>query len=47
VVNLNYNIASGVTRAELKPILEQQRAQLKREIPDAVRRGGSYRTAFA
>jgi hypothetical protein len=47
VVNLSYNIASGVTRAELKPILEQQRAQLRREIPDAVRRGGSYRTAFA
>lgn len=47
VVNLNYNIASGVTRAELKPILDQQRAQLRREIPDAVRRGGSYRTAFA
>jgi hypothetical protein len=46
-VNVTYNIASGVTRAELKPILEQQRAQLRREIPDAVRRGGSYRTAFA
>jgi hypothetical protein len=46
-VNVTYNSASGVTRAELKPILEQQRAQLRREIPDAVRRGGSYRTAFA
>jgi hypothetical protein len=46
-VNETYNIATGVTRAELKPILEQQRAQLRREIPDAVRRGGSYRTAFA
>lgn len=46
-VNITYNIASGVTRAELKPILEQQRAQLKRDIPDAVRRGGSYRSAFA
>lgn len=46
-LNFIYNIASGVTRAELKPILDQQRAQLRREIPDAVRRGGSYRTAFA
>lgn len=46
-LNFVYNIASGVTRAELKPILEQQRAQLRREIPDAVRRGGAYRSAFA
>lgn len=42
-----YNIASGVTRAELKPLLDQQRAKLRAEVPDMVRRGGAYRNAFA
>jgi phage-related minor tail protein len=46
-VTVNYNIASGVSRAELVPILEQERRRLKAEIPDMVRRGGSYRSAFA
>ncbi len=46
-VTVNYNIAAGVTRAELVPILEQERRRLKAEIPDMVRRGGSYRSAFA
>jgi hypothetical protein len=46
-VNITYNIASGVSRSELVPILEQERKRLKAEIPDMVRRGGSYRSAFA
>ena len=46
-VNLTYNIAAGVSRAELVPILEQERRRLKAEIPDMVRRGGGYRAAFA
>lgn len=46
-VNVTYNIAAGVSRAELVPILEQERRRLKAEIPDMVRRGGSYRSAFA
>ena len=46
-VNVNYNIAAGVTRSELQPILEQERRRLKAEIPDMVRRGGAYRSAFA
>jgi len=46
-VNVTYNIASGVSRAELVPILESERKRLKAEIPDMVRRGGAYRTAFA
>jgi hypothetical protein len=46
-VTVNYNIAAGVSRAELVPILEQERKRLKAEIPDMVRRGGSYRAAFA
>lgn len=46
-VNVNYNIAAGVTRAELVPILETERKRLKAEIPDMVRRGGAYRAAFA
>ena len=46
-VTVNYNIAAGVSRAELAPILEQERRRLKAEIPDMVRRGGSYRSAFA
>jgi phage-related minor tail protein len=46
-VNVTYNIASGVSRADLGPILEQERKRLKAEIPDMVRRGGSYRAAFA
>jgi hypothetical protein len=46
-VTVNYNIAAGVSRAELVPILEQERKRLKAEIPDMVRRGGSYRSAFA
>ena len=46
-VNVTYNIAAGVSRAELVPILEQERRRLKAEIPDMVRRGGSYRAAFA
>ena len=46
-VTVNYNIASGVSRAELVPILEQERRRLKAEIPDMVRRGGGYRAAFA
>jgi len=46
-VTVNYNIASGVSRADLAPILEQERKRLKAEIPDMVRRGGSYRSAFA
>jgi hypothetical protein len=46
-VTVNYNIAAGVSRAELVPILEQERRRLKAEIPDMVRRGGSYRSAFA
>jgi hypothetical protein len=46
-VTVNYNIAAGVSRSELVPILEQERRRLKAEIPDMVRRGGSYRSAFA
>jgi len=46
-VTVNYNIAAGVSRAELAPILEQERKRLKAEIPDMVRRGGAYRSAFA
>jgi hypothetical protein len=46
-VIVNYNIAAGVSRAELVPILEQERRRLKAEIPDMVRRGGGYRAAFA
>ena len=46
-VNVTYNIAAGVSRSELVPILEQERRRLKAEIPDMVRRGGSYRSAFA
>lgn|SRR5574343_148909 len=46
-VNVTYNIASGVSRSDLVPILEQERKRLKAEIPDMVRRGGSYRAAFA
>jgi hypothetical protein len=46
-VNVTYNIAAGVSRAELAPILEQERKRLKAEIPDMVRRGGAYRSAFA
>jgi hypothetical protein len=46
-VTVNYNIAAGVSRAELMPILEQERRRLKAEIPDMVRRGGGYRAAFA
>jgi hypothetical protein len=46
-VNISYNIQSGVSRAELQPILETERKRLRAEIPDMVRRGGSYRSAFA
>ena len=46
-VTVNYKIAAGVSRAELVPILEQERRRLKAEIPDMVRRGGGYRAAFA
>jgi hypothetical protein len=46
-VNITYNIASGVSRAELMPILDTERKRLKAEIPDMVRRGGAYRAAFA
>lgn len=46
-INITYNIASGVSRAELAPLLEQERKRLKAEIPDMVRRGGAYRAAFA
>lgn len=46
-VNISYNIQSGVSRAELQPILENERKRLRAEIPDMVRRGGSYRAAFA
>jgi hypothetical protein len=46
-VNITYNIASGVSRSDLVPILDQERKRLKAEIPDMVRRGGSYRAAFA
>jgi len=46
-VTVNYNIAAGVSRAELVPILEQERRRLKAEVPDMVRRGGGYRAAFA
>jgi hypothetical protein len=46
-VNITYHISSGVSRAELTPILDTERRRLKAEIPDMVRRGGSYRAAFA
>jgi hypothetical protein len=46
-VNITYNIAAGVTKSELGPILESERRRLKAEIPDMVRRGGAYRAAFA
>ena len=46
-VNITYNIAAGVTRSELGPILDSERRRLKAEIPDMVRRGGAYRAAFA
>ena len=39
-INVNYNIASGISRAELGPILDTERKRLKAEIPDMVRRGG-------
>ena len=46
-INITYNIASGVGRAELGSLLEAERRRLKAEIPDMVRRGGAYRAAFA
>lgn len=46
-INITYNIASGVSRAELGSLLEMERRRLKSEIPDMVRRGGAYRAAFA
>ena len=46
-VIVNYNISSGVNKAELMPILENERKRLKAEIPDMVRRCGAYRAAFA
>lgn len=46
-VNITYNIAAGVSRAELGPLFEAERRRLKAEIPDMVRRGGAYRAAFA
>jgi chorismate mutase len=46
-INITYNIASGISRAELAPILDTERKRLKAEIPDMVRRGGAYRAAFA
>lgn len=46
-VNVTYNIAAGVSRSDLVPILESERKRLKAEIPDMVRRGGAYRAAFA
>jgi len=46
-VVVNYHISSGVNKAELMPILENERKRLKAEIPDMVRRGGAYRAAFA
>lgn len=46
-INISYNIAAGVSRSELAPILESERRRLKAEIPDMVRRGGAYRAAFA
>ena len=46
-VNITYNIAAGVTKSELGPILDSERRRLKAEIPDMVRRGGAYRAAFA
>ena len=46
-INVTYNIAAGVSRSELAPILESERRRLKAEIPDMVRRGGAYRAAFA
>lgn len=46
-INVTYNIASGISRAELMPILDVERKRLKAEIPDMVRRGGAYRAAFA
>ena len=46
-INITYNIASGISRAELGPILDTERKRLKAEIPDMVRRGGAYRAAFA
>jgi len=46
-INVTYNISSGVSRAELMPILDAERKRLKAEIPDMVRRGGAYRAAFA
>jgi hypothetical protein len=46
-VTINYQIAAGVSRSELVPILEAERKRLKAEIPDMVRRGGAYRAAFA
>ena len=46
-VTVNYHISSGISRAELGPLLESERRRLKAEIPDMVRRGGAYRAAFA
>jgi hypothetical protein len=46
-INISYNIQSGVSRAELQPILDNERKRLMVTIPDLVRRGGSYRSAFA
>jgi hypothetical protein len=46
-INISYNIAAGISRSELAPILESERRRLKAEIPDMVRRGGAYRAAFA
>jgi hypothetical protein len=46
-INISYNIQSGVSRAELQPILDNERKRLMVTIPDLVRRGGSYRNAFA
>ena len=43
---MNFNIAPGVTRGELVPMLEAWGRRVKSEVSDSVRRGGSYRQAF-
>ena len=46
-VTVEVLLGASVFIAELVPILESERKRLKAEIPDMVRRGGAYRTAFA
>ena len=44
--HFSYNIASGITRQDLMPILKGQEKSIIAAIADRSRRGGSYQSAF-